>query len=616
LLKSLKPRLQQLRFHTFEYVSRTCDFFPFLYEAIMFRIRRIYDDTLAIDRETIDQVQQILRSQFSAVSESEINSLAQKLSNPLKYRFRTILFVADDMKPRVKGFALLNHAPDLSFCFLDFISVDPKAAASGIGGALYARVREEARSLATDGIFMECLPDDPKICRDPATVKQSRARLRFYERYGALPIINTTYETPLKPEYDCPPYLVYDDLGSGKPLARERARQVVRAILIRKYGKDCPAGYIDMVVDSFRDDPVVRRPPRYIKKEPIRVYHTKSLEKLIGLIVNEKHDIHHVRERGYVEAPVRIASILKGIEPTGLFERLPARHFSERHIKKVHDPKFVDYLNQVCTGLEPGKSVYPYVFPIRNATKPPKDLPVRAGYYCIDTFTPLNHNAYRAAKGAVDCALTAAQLLEKGYRLTYALVRPPGHHAESRVFGGFCYFNSAAIAANYLSREGRVAVLDIDYHHGNGTQDIFYHRNDVLTLSIHGHPSFAYPYFSGFREEVGEGAGRGFNRNYPLPETLEGSGYRPVLARALKRIRAFKPHFLVVALGLDPAEKDPTGTWSLMAADFEENGRMLGNLRLPTLIVQEGGYRTRSLGANARHFFLGLWTGMHGNNTP
>jgi acetoin utilization deacetylase AcuC-like enzyme len=280
----------------------------------------------------------------------------------------------------------------------------------------------------------------------------------------------------------------------------------------------------------------------------------------------------------------------------------------------VHDRNFVEYLKRVCTRLEPGESVYPYVFPIRNVARPPKDLAVRAGYFCIDTFTPLNHNAYKAAKGAVDCALTAAQLLKEGYRMSYALVRPPGHHAERRVFGGFCYFNSGAIAANYLSREGRVAVLDIDYHHGNGTQDIFYQRNDVLTLSIHGHPSFAYPYFSGFAEEVGEGAGTRFNRNYPLPEALDGAAYRRVLTRALKRIRAFKPRFLVVALGVDSATKDPTGTWSLTAADFEENGKMLGSLHLPTLIVQEGGYRTRLLGSNIRHFFLGLWTGMHRNN--
>ncbi len=136
-------------------------------------------------------------------------------------------------------------------------------------------------------------------------------------------------------------------------------------------------------------------------------------------------------------------------------------------------------------------------------------MPVRAGYYCIDTFTPLNRNAYTAAKGAVDCALTAASQILTGYRISYALVRPPGHHAESKVFGGFCYFNSSAMAANYLSVHGRVAVLDVDYHHGNGTQDIFYQRDDVLTVSIHGHPSFAYPYFSGFSEETGEEKGLG-----------------------------------------------------------------------------------------------------------
>lgn len=580
----------------------------------MFRIRRVYDDTLAVDRESLDQVRQILRSQFSAVAEEELVNLGQKLSNPLKYRFRTVLFIAEGMKSRIKGFALLNHASDINFCFLDFISVAPKASAEGIGGALYERVREEARSLGADGIFMECLPDDPRLCREPAIIRQNRARLRFYERYGARPIVNTAYETPLQPEHDCPPYLVHDNLGNTVPLGRDRAREVVRAILVRKYGKECPAGYIDMVTASFHDDPVLLRPPRYVKEEPVTVHPVRSLEKMIALVVNEKHDIHHVRERGYVEAPVRIASILKGIEATGLFERLRTRHFPEQHIKEAHDRRFVEYLKQVCTRLEPGKSVYPYVFPIRNATRPPKDLPVRAGYFCIDTFTPLNHNAYRAAKGAVDCALTAARTIRQGYRLAYALVRPPGHHAERHVFGGFCYFNSSAIAANYLSKESTVAVLDIDYHHGNGTQDIFYARRDVLTLSIHGHPNFAYPYFSGFSEERGEGEGKGFNRNYPLPEKIDGPAYRHTLARALHRIRAFHPGFLVVALGLDPAKNDPTGTWSLSAADFEENGRMIGALGLPTLVVQEGGYRSRSLGVNARHFFLGLWTGMHREN--
>jgi acetoin utilization deacetylase AcuC-like enzyme len=134
----------------------------------------------------------------------------------------------------------------------------------------------------------------------------------------------------------------------------------------------------------------------------------------------------------------------------------------------------------------------------------------------------------------------------------------------------------------------------------------------VLTLSLHGHPRFTYPYFSGFEDEHGEGAGEGYNVNYPLPEGVDGPRYRQTLEKALKRIARFKPQFLVVPLGLDPARGDPTGSWQLRAADFEANGRMIGALRLPTLVVQEGGYGTRVLGINARHFFLGLWSASYG----
>jgi acetoin utilization deacetylase AcuC-like enzyme len=294
---------------------------------------------------------------------------------------------------------------------------------------------------------------------------------------------------------------------------------------------------------------------------------------------------------------------------TGLFQEFPPRHFPEAYIKAVHDAQFVEYFKRVCSDLEPGESVYPYVFPIRNIARPPKELAVRAGYYCIDTFTPLTHNAYPAAKRSVDCALTAAVKLLEGYRLAYALVRPPGHHAERRSFGGFCYFNSTAVAANYLSSYGKVAILDIDHHHGNGQQDIFYQRSDVLTVSIHGHPSFAFPYFSGFRDERGQGEGTGYNINIPLPESFEGEHYQRILGRVLKQVITFRPHFLIVALGLDTAKKDPTGTWDLRARDFEENGRQIGSLLLPTLVVQEGGYDNRVLGVNARHFFFGLWSG-------
>ncbi|MGE4443278.1 MAG: histone deacetylase family protein, partial [Desulfomicrobium sp.] len=278
-------------------------------------------------------------------------------------------------------------------------------------------------------------------------------------------------------------------------------------------------------------------------------------------------------------------------------------------ITAVHDKKFVTYLKRVCSTLPENKSVYPYVFPIRNAARPPKELAVRAGYYCIDTFTPLNGNAYAAARGAVDCGMTAAQEVLDGRRLAYALVRPPGHHAEHRAFGGFCYFNTAAVVAQRLSAQGRVAVLDVDYHHGNGTQNIFYERDDVLTVSIHGHPSFAYPYFSGFHEETGEGPGLGFNRNYALPEEMDGDGYAEVLRRALGFIRDFDPAFLVLCLGLDPAKGDPTGTWRLQAKDFFLNGKLIGALGRHTVVVQEGGYRIRSLGVNAGNFFQGLFEG-------
>ena len=163
-----------------------------------------------------------------------------------------------------------------------------------------------------------------------------------------------------------------------------------------------------------------------------------------------------------------------------------------------------------------------------------------------------------------------------------------------------------------LSRVGTVAVLDMDYHHGNGTQDIFYERSDVLTVSIHGHPNFAYPYFSGFEEERGTGDGEGYNINIPLQEHIDGVRYREALKKAVRYIVKFQPAFLIISLGLDTAKGDPTGSWSLTRDDFEENGRMLGSLHLATIVVQEGGYDTRVLGGNARRFFTGLW---HGNES-
>jgi len=572
----------------------------------MFRIRRILDDTTEANRDALGQVQRMLREQFAAVDEADIAKLPEQLRNPLKFRYRAVVFVAEDSRGKVTGFAMMLHVPDLNFCYLDWISAAPGATGGGIGGALFERVRQEALALGADGLFLECLPDDPALSPDPATRAQNAARLRFYERYGVRPLAGTGYETPLQPGGTDPPYLLYDDLGRDRPLGRERARTVVNAILDRKYGPVCPRAYVRAVLDSIVDDPVRLREPRSRQRSrataalPVR-------ERRIALVVNLAHSIHHVRERGYVESPVRIDVITRELHATGLFDKTQARHFSESHIRAVHDGGFVDYLRKACAQIPANRSVYPYVFPLRNQARPPRQLPLRAGYYCIDTFTPLNGNAYKAAVGAVDCALTAAGTLLDGHGLAYALVRPPGHHAERQAFGGFCYFNSAAVAAHYLSRYGRVAVLDVDYHHGNGTQDIFYQRADVLTVSIHGHPRDTYPYFSGFEDERGEGPGAGYNVNLPLHEGVNGEHYRAALARALRRIERFRPHFMVLSLGLDTARGDPTGSFTLSARDFRANGEMIGALRLPVLVVQEGGYRTRSLGINARHFFEGLW---------
>ncbi len=568
----------------------------------MFRIRRIADGFAPANAKALADVEQILVSQFSEARQEDITGLPEKLARPGKRGMAPIVLIAEDASERVRGCLLAYRFVTPSFLFLDYLATPPGRGGGGVGGALYQRLREIAAGL-NFGLFFEVLPADPGLCRlSPEIVEQNRQRLAFYARFGAYPIAGTAYETPLSDKDLCPPHLMFDGCGVIDALSRADARAVVRAILERKYGSLCPPEYNEKVLGSIVDDPVKLARPARGKTQPVLPADHRSL----AIVVNRGHEIFHVRERGYVEAPVRISSILDGLNTSVPLQTVEPKHFPDSHVTAVHDRALVDFIRRCSASMPPGKSTYPYVFPIRNRERPPKELALLAGYFCIDTFTPINANCWPAARRAADCALTAAQLCLEDRRFSYALVRPPGHHAERRAFGGFCYLNSAAIAANYLSRYGRVCVLDVDYHHGNGTQDIFFKRKDVLTVSIHGHPSFAYPYFTGFADEKGEGEGLGFNLNLPLAEHASVEDVFRAVKTATGRIAAFDPHYLVVALGFDMAASDPTGSWKLKAADFTALGRAIAALDRPTAFIQEGGYRTKTLGRNAAAFFSGV----------
>ncbi len=353
----------------------------------MFRIRRIFDDLSPANGKALARIGEILKEQFPGARPGEAESIPEKLRNQLKYGFQTILFAAEKGAGKVHGFALALYDPLLKFTFLDYITVPGAEAGGGLGGILYERVRKEALDLGCVGLFFECLPDDPELCRDGETRKQNAARLRFYERYGAVPVAGTKYETPLEPGGDNPPYLVFDGLGRQDPLRREKARLIVAAILGKKYGDLCPPEYIRMVMDSFRDDPVKLRPLKYVTA-PKRTAVAAALpeSERVALFVNRDHAIHHVRERGYVESPVRVEAILREILPSGLFTEKKARHFGERHILKVHSAVFFSYLRKVCMAMPEKESVYPYVFPVRNAAGPPG--PLRPGQG-TSAWTPL-----------------------------------------------------------------------------------------------------------------------------------------------------------------------------------------------------------------------------------
>lgn len=317
-------------------------------------------------------------------------------------------------------------------------------------------------------------------------------------------------------------------------------------------------------------------------------------------------------KRGYVkhpENPKRINSILKALKKaSGDFVFLEPDPISQSVIQQVHRSDFLRLYQLAQENIPSGQYFYPTFFPKAHQRDSDPDNIHHAGYYCTDTSTPLGPETLISATWSAATAYSAAShLLEGKSNLVYALTRPPGHHASADYFGGYCYFNNAAIAANRLKEQGSVAIIDIDFHHGDGTQSIFYFDNQVLTVSIHADPNEHFPYFSGHANEIGEGAGRGFNLNIPLMPGTDGDTFLQVLTElVVPRIKEFAPAFLIVAFGADTYHKDPICDFKLDTPDYNIIAKQLASLNLPTLVTQEGGYFVPALGDNVVSFLSGL----------
>jgi acetoin utilization deacetylase AcuC-like enzyme len=287
-------------------------------------------------------------------------------------------------------------------------------------------------------------------------------------------------------------------------------------------------------------------------------------------------------------------------------------------IDAVHVPGLNRFLETAWADyqreMRPSREVVPDVF-YRPAMRrgmedleEPAAVNAKLGWWCFETTTPLTEGTYTAARGAVDTALTATKIVLDGEANSYGLCRPPGHHATTDLYGGYCFFNNAAVAAHYVSSTfgTKVTVLDVDYHHGNGTQEIFYGRDDVQYVSLHGDPTRAYPYITGYADEEGTGRGRGANLNIPLPKRTEDDPYMSALDRACEAIRAFNPGLLIVSLGLDTFVTDPISDLAVTQDGFRRSGDLVRQLSLPTVVLQEGGYDVNALGTNVQAWLHGL----------
>ncbi|MDQ6434687.1 histone deacetylase family protein [Mesorhizobium sp. LHD-90] len=310
------------------------------------------------------------------------------------------------------------------------------------------------------------------------------------------------------------------------------------------------------------------------------------------------------------EQPERVERLLAGARQAGCAVERP-NDFGHGPIAAVHTPEYLDFLKHIYVRWQriegASEEVIPNIHPIARTGSYPASAVGQAGYHMADTACPISAETFESACWSAWSAVAAADAVLAGERAAYALCRPPGHHAFADVAGGFCFLNNSAIAAQRLrGTAARVAILDVDLHHGNGTQGIFYARPDVLTVSLHADPVRFYPFFWGHADERGEGPGLGYNLNLPLPRKSGDEAFLQALETALRRIKAFAPEALVVALGLDAFEGDPFGGLSVSTPGFARIGAAVSALKLPTVIVQEGGYLCDALGDNLASFLTGF----------
>lgn len=311
------------------------------------------------------------------------------------------------------------------------------------------------------------------------------------------------------------------------------------------------------------------------------------------------------------EKPERADLLLQAAKNAG-HEILSPADYGTELLEAIHTPRYLDFLKngyaewqrKYNNGLKIRPNIHPnYATTDHYCTA----IAGRAGFHMMDMACSIGPETWETARASANTAIHAAQLMLEGAPHAYALCRPPGHHAGREQISGFCYLNNVALAAQHmLGTYNRLVALDVDVHHGNGTQDVFYKRDDVFTISIHGDPADFYPFHWGHATETGEGKGEGYNLNIPLPAGTEDAAYMQVLGDTCKRIEDYAPDALLVSLGLDAAEEDPLGCFNLSTPGFEQMGRVIGALDMPVLLVQEGGYLCDALGQNLVAFLKGF----------